>query len=244
MLDLASNAIQRELKFVFPNSQARLLRNWLTLRCAPDPTFAAGRVFTVYFDTPEEALLDEKINSDYLKTKVRLRWYGDWTTGIPAGQVYLEVKKRIGSSRAKFRKRLGWTASDLENMALEDPRLLQVNQIAAEAGFRFAAPLRPVVRLEYLRHRYLEPAAGTRICLDHDILPARFHAGTGRLASRHPIPDGVFEIKGADERMPETLHPLIAMGCRRQSFSKFQRCMGPPVSRASDETSGTRRMET
>ena len=98
---------------------------------------------------------------------------------------------------------------------------------AVEAGFRFAGPLRPAICLAYRRRRYLEAATGTRICLDHDICPVRIHAGLGGLVRGQPLSEGVFEVEGAAERLPETLAPLIRLGCRRQSFSKFQRCLAP-----------------
>lgn len=215
-------ALQREQKYVFPNARSRVIRAWLDVRCRPDPEFSAGRIFSIYFDTPEGHLLDEKVNSDYRKTKVRLRWYGDWGTGAPAGAVYFEVKQRTGSSRRKHRQRLDRPAAEFAEMPLADPRLLAVNELAAQAGFRFAAPLRPVVRLEYLRRRYLEPATGTRICLDHDIRATQGWAGPGASA---PLAEGVFEVKGPAEQLPDALQPLIGLGCRRQSFSKFQRCL-------------------
>jgi hypothetical protein len=80
--------LQRELKYVFPNLRAGWLREWLGVRCRPDGEFAAGRISSIYFDTWSESLLDEKVNSDYQKTKVRLRWYGDWATGAPAGACF------------------------------------------------------------------------------------------------------------------------------------------------------------
>ncbi len=225
-------ALQRELKYVFPNSRSRLFREWLDRRCRPDPVFAAGRISSIYFDMRGNVLLDEKVNSDYLKTKVRLRWYGDWATGEPSGAVYLEVKQRIGSSRKKYRRRLDWMAETTARLTLEDVRLLEVNRLAAEAGFRFGGPLFPVACLEYRRRRYVEAATGTRICLDHDIRPVRVHGQWGRAAHGLPISEGVFEVKGATERLPATLHPLIALGCRRQSFSKFQQCMDQRIVRA------------
>ena len=215
---------QREWKYVFANRRARLLGDWLETRCRPDPLFAAGRITSIYFDTPEGSLLDEKLNSDYLKTKVRLRWYGDWITGAPAGGVFLEVKQRIGSTRRKFRRVLDWAAEELEAMPLEDPRLLAIPRLAMEAGFFFVRPLRPAICLAYRRRRYLEPETGTRICLDQDIAPVRIHGERGGVA-RQPIPEGVFEVKGTAEQLPAALQPLMALGCRRQSFSKYERCM-------------------
>jgi hypothetical protein len=226
--------LQRELKYVFPNLRAGWLREWLGVRCRPDGEFAAGRISSIYFDTWSESLLDEKVNSDYQKTKVRLRWYGDWATGAPGGAVFLEVKQRFGSTRRKHRQRLAWAAADLEGLALEDARLLEVNRMVGEAGFRFEGPLRPAICLAYRRSRYLEAATGTRICLDHDICPVRIHAGLGGVVRGQPLAEGVFEVKGVVERLPETLAPLIALGCRRESFSKFQRCMDQRVPAAID----------
>ena len=78
-----------------------------------------------------------------------------------------------------------------------------------------------MVRLEYQRRRYLEPVTGTRICLDHDIRAVQAQAGAGSA----PLAEGVFEVKGPAEQLPDALQPLIGLGCRRQSFSKFQRCL-------------------
>lgn len=238
----SSSVLQRELKYVFPNVRARTLRAWLDVGCRPDPQFAAGRISSIYFDVPGGTLLDEKINSDYLKTKVRLRWYGDWTTGLAAGSVFLEVKRRVGSSREKYRRRLDWSAAELENTALESARLLEIGRMVGEAGFRFSAPLFPAICIGYRRRRYVEPATGTRICLDQDICAVRIHASLGPVVRGRPIEEGVFEVKGAAERLPETLLPMIALGVRRQSFSKYQQCMGQRMPAAPDPGSGARRL--
>ncbi len=65
-----------EIKFAVPASAAGSLRTWIGSVCRPDAAHPPARVTTVYFDTPSLAFLAEKIDSDYLKTKVRVRWYG------------------------------------------------------------------------------------------------------------------------------------------------------------------------
>lgn len=216
-------SLQRELKYVFPNDRAGILREWLGLRCAVDPGFPAGRVAGIYFDAPDGRYLGEKINSDYLKTKIRLRWYGDWSTGMPQGFAFLEVKQRTGSTRQKARRALDWRAEELEKMRPGDSRFAAISGWVAEMGFRASSDLTPMVCLEYRRSRYVEPITGTRICLDQDIAPI-WMRGTGPIR-RTPIGEGVFEVKGTVDRLPASLLPMIEMGCRLQSFSKYERCM-------------------
>ena len=216
-------SLQRELKFVFPNDRAGVLRDWLGLRCAVDPAFPAGRIAGIYYDTADGRYLGEKVNSDYLKTKIRLRWYGDWATGKPFGRVYLEVKQRIGSTRQKARRVLEWSAEELDGARGGDPRFAAVSGWVAEMGFRAPPDLAPMISLEYRRSRYVEPETGTRICLDQDIAPI-WILGKGSM-QRTPIAEGVFEVKGTVDRLPVSLLPMVEMGCRLQSFSKYERCM-------------------
>ena len=59
-----------------PDSR-HLARRRLDSVCRRDPEFPAAVVWTIYYDTPAFASLGEKINSDYLKRKIRVRWYSD-----------------------------------------------------------------------------------------------------------------------------------------------------------------------
>src|SRR5690606_22911495 len=69
------DAVEHELKFTVPVSSTAAVLAWLRGACTPDPKFPCGRVSRIYNDTPDPRSLREKLNSDYLKTKVRLRWY-------------------------------------------------------------------------------------------------------------------------------------------------------------------------
>lgn len=64
-----------ELKFAIDDRQATTVRGWLRSICPQDPAFPRGIVNSIYYDTPALQHLHEKINSDYFKTKIRLRWY-------------------------------------------------------------------------------------------------------------------------------------------------------------------------
>jgi hypothetical protein len=67
----------RELKYSLQAGRVPLARRMLASACRPDPEHAVACVWTIYYDTPQLTSLREKINSDYLKVKVRLRWYSD-----------------------------------------------------------------------------------------------------------------------------------------------------------------------
>lgn len=68
-----------EIKLELASGRAGAVAAFLAAYCRPDPEHPGGRVSTIYYDTPELCLLGEKTNSDFLKTKVRLRWYGEPT---------------------------------------------------------------------------------------------------------------------------------------------------------------------
>src|SRR5688572_17791269 len=89
--DGSIESADHEIKFAVPASVADPLRMWLASVCRPDAAHPPASVWTVYFDTPGLALLSEKIASDYLKTKVRVRWYG--AVGHRQSPVFAEVKQ-------------------------------------------------------------------------------------------------------------------------------------------------------
>ena len=88
---------ERELKFTLPAARAQLARRRLETLCRRDPEFPAAIVWTIYYDTPALVSLGEKINSDYLKRKIRVRWYSD-LEGRVTGPAFVEAKLRVGHS--------------------------------------------------------------------------------------------------------------------------------------------------
>ena len=96
-------ALERELKFALPEARAGIAGRMLDALCRPDPQFTAAVVSTIYYDTPHLRLLREKLDSDFLKTKVRLRWYGAIAGDPGGGRAFLEVKTRVGALRRKAR---------------------------------------------------------------------------------------------------------------------------------------------
>jgi hypothetical protein len=65
--------------------------------------FFPETVSSIYFDTWGWKSLSEKINSDYLKTKIRFRWYSDIAYQLHYAPSFAEAKFRIGTKRKKIR---------------------------------------------------------------------------------------------------------------------------------------------
>lgn len=215
-----------ETKFQFPPQAAPGLLAWLQGHCRPDGDHPANRVHSIYYDTPSLASLREKLNSDYLKSKLRLRWYGPAVgAGDPGPRVvYAEVKSKTGSNRAKQRLEVPLAAEALEAEPLNSGPAAGLAQLPELRELGVTGNLLPVLALSYLRRRFLCPESGARINLDSDIRVERTHPGLIGGASGMVIPHVVLEVKGDREDLPATLHPLISLGGKRSSFSKYLTC--------------------
>ncbi len=213
-----------ELKYLLPGSRAGFVRRWLEGVVQHDRAYRPALVVTTYYDTPDLELLDEKINSDHLKTKVRVRWYAPLDGGPPVGPVFVECKNREGATRQKRRVMAQVQPMQLAAVSLAAPewgRLLTELRAAVPG---LPADLAPVLRLAYARHRYVDPR-GARISLDAGMVvqavnPARLHAP----ARFGPLPDAVFEYKGHGPDLPAHVAPVTRLGARRSAFSKYLAC--------------------
>jgi hypothetical protein len=213
---------RHEIKFVGPARAAPFAAASLEALCAPDDEFPGNIVHSVYFDTPDLASYAEKANGDYLKTKLRLRWYarsaarrhadgGAWTA-------WLEVKQRQGSRGMKRRRALQLPGpSPLEGL---DPEAL--GRIVQQ---HLGSARRPTCWLSYARTRLRGPDGLTRVSVDRDLrvewvaswVPTR-PAGAGP-------PVFVVEVKGPTAAVPPALSTLIARHARKRPVSKYALCL-------------------
>lgn len=220
-------ALDHEVKYVFPGAAFAVARAILLGACRREEPHAASHVETIYFDSQQLDSLAEKLGSDYLKTKVRLRWYDS----SPA--VWLEVKRRVGSRREKLRLPLAAMAVDGRELALrslDSPALARIPALLADAGEAVPAGLRPALHLTYRRERFVEPASGLRISLDSDIATRRIADWAAAAPGIRRIPGNrrspvLVELKGESRDLPPALAALAALGGRRESFSKYSFCL-------------------
>jgi hypothetical protein len=215
---------EHETKFVIANRLTHKLVSWLRDRCILDPEYPVGKISSIYFDTRDWALLREKINSDYLKTKVRLRWYSDATTGKPWPKSYIEVKLKVGSSRQKIRILSDLDAQWVAQASLADAAFLHIPRFLRQQGVVLPGALYPALQVDYTRIRFVDPLSGARLCVDYNIHAARCHLAMLNRLRTYPLENAVFELKEKAGLLPDWLHQVAAFGCRRGAFSKFSAC--------------------
>jgi hypothetical protein len=213
--------LDHETKYALPAAMAGPARQLLAGTCLREEPHARSRVETIYFDDRELSSAAEKLASDYLKTKVRLRWYDG------AGPVLLEVKRRFGTRREKTRIPCPVDGTELSRGGLAAAALCGVREELLRRGFEPPADLAPALRLSYDRDRFVDPATGVRLSLDTAIV-ARERArwcgpGIGIAGAESPV--AIVECKGGSRELPPAVAALASLGARRGSFSKYLVCL-------------------
>jgi len=202
--------------------------SWLRHVCMQDAEHPVGCVNNVYFDTRSLTAFREKDHGDFLKTKVRLRWYRE--SYRVTGTAFLEMKKRIGLGRSKIRKTLKINPNWIDNVALESGELEGwLEQVGDELGYLFTRQLVPVTTTVYDRHRFRCPATGARVCLDTNIHSDRVNSRHLSWAKPVRIRTVVVEIKGSSAVDIPWLTELYRHGFRVASFSKYYECVAKSI---------------
>ncbi len=219
--------MRNERKFTAPNTAAEFARVWLQHVCVPDFEFPSNRVSSIYYDTPDLSCYQEKANGDYLKTKVRLRWYEpslkNETGQIPA---FLEIKTKEGIRGGKFRKKLFFPEHWLDQVSMEDTALTEViYENAYELGVGLPARLFAVLTVSYQRERFICPYSGARVSLDTSIRSGQPNREILPYDAFPELEMIVLEIK--EEKITDVpwLDRLYEIGFRFESFSKYGMCL-------------------
>jgi hypothetical protein len=215
-----------EAKYVFAGGESGPILRILRRTCIPDPSYPIGWINSAYFDTPDLYHLSEKVNSDYLKTKVRLRWYGTDNTD-PVGEhttAFLERKQKIGTHRVKERVPVQMKTEDLMSGAENFSAFAKALSRAGFEGWRPAGHLFPMIVIRYKRFRFLDPSRDVRISLDTRIgwtavNPVFFPNHAPRINRV-----GVLEVKSETGELPMALVPIRDRLSPRSSFSKYEEC--------------------
>lgn len=217
--------LRHEVKLEISQTDMLLLRQRLRAVLRPDSHAKNGRytIRSLYFDTPDDRALREKLDGALVREKYRIRMY-DHDTRV----IHLERKYKRGALGCK-------TAADLTRAQAQSIIDGDVSWLAqsSDAFLREfyaqvqSARLRPAVIVDYTREPFVHHAGNVRVTLDYDIRTGLrstdfFSASCPTI----PIPDApcVLEVKW-DGFLPEVVRGAIQLDSRHAAaFSKYAAC--------------------
>lgn len=219
------NSLTLEYKFRASFKLKEVALSILNHSCYKDPKYTYGVVNSIYFDSLDNQSYYEKINGDFLKSKVRIRWY-EQDPCKNSITVYIEIKKKIGQARDKLRYHISLPVSQFKKYLKNDDSLRSLLEEVLKANqIFFKSNLYPVVRIQYQRNRFVCPFTQSRLSLDSNIKGQAISNLDYFNKFEVFLPDLIFEVKQQKYQDMIWLNLLYQIGFRRQNFSKFGTCL-------------------
>ena len=216
---------RHEWKHIINQGDAVILRQRLKAVMKTDKNALDGKYFirSLYFDTPADTALREKIDGVSRREKFRIRFY-NFDTSV----IHLEKKSKISGLCSKqstdlteeqvvkiINGSIDWMETDENALIRELYRKMTVQQ------------LKPKTIVDYWREPFVYEAGNVRVTIDYEI---RTGLGSKDFFSKDcptvSVPDSpiVLEVKW-DEFLPTVIRNAIQIGDRRTSaFSKYAIC--------------------
>lgn len=177
---------------------------------------------SLYFDTPSDKALREKLNGISRREKFRIRYYnGDISV------IHLEKKSKIGGLGNKQNAVLSAAEVSAILQGDLDWMLNSREPLVRELYSKIMTQLlRPKTIVDYTREPYVYPAGNVRVTLDYDIRTGLNY--TDFLSPGVTIPAGetpiILEVKW-DAFLPSVIRDAIQLeGRHASSFSKYAQC--------------------
>ncbi|MBQ6436767.1 polyphosphate polymerase domain-containing protein [bacterium] len=219
---------RHEYKIAINHCDLLVLRQRFSILAHPDAhaTGAHGLYFirSLYFDSPEDYILREKLDGVAYREKFRIRYYHHDTSFIQ-----LEKKSKRDSIGKKRQAMLTLTQAeclargDIEWLAKSDDPLLQdfYRQCRARC-------LRPKTIVDYQREAYIYEPGGVRLTLDYDL---RTGVNCTQMFDkdcptvRPPDTPDILEVKWSSF-LPSIIHDAVQLADSKQAaaFSKYAQC--------------------
>lgn len=215
---------RHEYKHEISRMDMLVLRQRLRAVAQIDPHAPGGRyqIRSLYFDTPSDRALREKLDGVSRREKFRIRYYnGDLSL------IHLEKKSKLAGLCSKQIAAL----SASEAQAIVDGKLNWMpgsgRPLVQELyGKMRTQLLGPRTIVDYTREPFVYPPGNVRITLDYEIRTGL--CCTDFLKPCITIPAGgapvILEVKW-DTFLPGVIRNAIQLsGCRTQAFSKYAQC--------------------
>jgi len=216
-----------EWKIELNELDLQVLRTRLRLVAELDPYSPTGDglyfIRSLYFDTPEDKALREKLDGVNRREKFRIRYYNHDTSFIRLEKKYkwnnVGNKAMAPLTREETQKiidgDLGWM--------LDSPHRL-INELYHKM---VTQDLRPKTIVDYTREAYLYRPGNTRITLDYDLRTGVMSTqalDTGVPTVPVPVHAQLMEVKW-DTFLPDVIRQLVQVPGRRTApFSKYASC--------------------
>ncbi len=212
---------RHEWKHIINTGDLYNIRSRLRAVMKPDPHAADGkyRIRSLYFDTPSDRALREKIDGVNRREKFRIRCYN-----LDYSLIHLEKKSRLNGLGTKYSADL--TAEETRKVLEGDLTWMRDSgrPLVQELYSRMQAGLRPKTIVDYTREPYLYAPGNVRVTLDYDIRTAL--QSTDFLdPDCITIPAGnagiILEVKW-DAYLPDIIRAVVQTpGRQATAFSKY-----------------------
>lgn len=201
------------------------LRQRLRVIASPDPYAVNGkyRIRSLYFDSPTDKALREKLDGVSRREKFRIRYYND-----DLSVIHLEKKSKLGGLGNKQIAPLTEAETQTIIEGLTDWMADHPQELVRELYVKMCTEgLRPRTIVDYTREPFIYEPGNVRVTLDYDI-----RTGLGCTDFLNPdcvmIPAGdapiILEVKW-DGFLPDIIRDAVRLTGRRTSaFSKYAQC--------------------
>lgn len=181
------------------------------------------RVRSLYFDTPGDKALREKIDGVDKREKFRIRRY-------IGNNGFISLEKKSKAHGMCYKQSTQLTAEEVAAILMQDLTWMSQDErkLIQELYFKMRdEQLQPKTIVEYTREPFLCAAGNVRITFDRDIRTGLF--------SRDFMSDDIPTLKAGDEMVllevkydqfiPDYITEILQLGSRRASaFSKYALC--------------------
>lgn len=216
---------RHEWKYEISYTDLFILRQRLKAVMRPDKNAVNGTYFirSLYFDTPGDTALREKLDGVSRREKFRIRYYNHDTSLI-----HLEKKSKWAGLGKKQTANL--TAEEAQKIVDGDTEwmLQAADPLIHELYSRMQIQqLHPKTIVDYTREPFVYTPGNVRVTLDYDI-----RTGLNCIDFLNPdcpmIPSGdriiILEVKW-DEFLPDIIRSAVQLeGRRAAAFSKYGQC--------------------
>jgi len=181
------------------------------------------QIRSLYFDSPNDNALREKIDGVNIREKFRMRYYNH-----DISYIRLEKKSKINGLCAKESCRI--TAEEAQSIVNGNTEWMKSSErpLCAELYAKMKLQgLRPKTIVDYTREPYVYKPGNVRVTIDYDIrtglLSTDFlNQSTITLPAGEPI--FILEVKW-DEFLPDIVKDAVSLPGRRVgAFSKYEQC--------------------